>query len=99
MDRCRQAGVRHEREAVLALELERDGLDDGVLLERVLDLRADRLHQLEEVLRLDLLVMDEQEIGEDVIVAFVQLVEIQSRAPGAWEMGPQNTPGSRSGRS
>ena len=72
-----RAGIRDEGEAVLPLELGAIA-SMRVSSSNVSWIRgADRLHELEEVLRLDLLVVDEQEIREDVIVAFVQLVEIQ----------------------
>ena len=99
VDRRLQTCVRDEREAVLALELEGDRLDERIFLERVLDLLADRLDELEEVLGLELLVVDQEQVREDVVVALVQLVEIQGMAPGWGEMAPQDTPGPRSSRS
>ena len=42
-----------------------DGLDEGIFLVVVLDLRANRLDELEEVLGLDLLFVDEEQVGED----------------------------------
>jgi hypothetical protein len=76
---------------MVALQLERDCLDEGVLLEVGLDLGPDRLDELEEVLGLELLIVDEQKVREDVIVAFVQLIEIQPVTPMRGEMASQNT--------
>ena len=76
---------------MLALELRGDRLDQGIFLERVLDLLADDLDELEEVLRLELLVVNEQHVREDFLVALVQLVEVQRIAPGSCGVAPQNT--------
>ena len=60
---------------MLALELDGDGLDEGVLDVLVLDPAADRLDELEELLGLPLGFADDEHVRVDLVVALVQLVE------------------------
>ena len=67
-----------EDEAVLPLELGGDRLDQRIVHVIVLDLMADRLDELEELVGIHLVVAGEQDVGEDVLVAFVEFVEIHA---------------------
>ncbi len=75
VDGGRQPLVGDRDEAVLALEFLGDRLDQRVLLEAVLDLHADRLDELEELVGVHLLLAHEEQVGEDVVVAFAKLVK------------------------
>ena len=70
--------VGDEDEAVLALELGGDRLDQRIVLVGVLDLVADRLDELEELVGIHLVVAGEEDVGEDVLVALVKLVEVHA---------------------
>jgi hypothetical protein len=74
---------------VLALELDGDRLAEGIVGKGVLDPAADRLDELEELLRLPFRFADDIDLGEDFVVAFAQLVEehVDSRLGG--RMGPE----------
>ncbi len=60
---------------MLALELDGDRLAEGIVDEGVLDPATDRLDELEEFLGLPLGFADDDDIREDLVVAFMQLVE------------------------
>ena len=85
-------------EAVLALELGGDRLDQRIVLVVVLDLATDGLDELEELVRLHLVLADEEDVGEDVLVALMQFVEIQRRPPvgKGWD-GPPVSHAARAG--
>jgi sugar/nucleoside kinase (ribokinase family) len=68
---------------VVVLELLGDGLDQGVLSEGVLHSVPDLLHQLEEAVRVHLLLTNKEHVGEDVIVALAKLVEEHSQLQGS----------------
>src|SRR6266566_3386146 len=98
VDGCGKAIVGHHDESVLAPQDVGDGLDERILLERVLDAAADRLDCLEKKLRIHLLLARQQQVGEEVVVALVKLVEIhrcsgslgvprRSRAPFEYTAG------------
>jgi hypothetical protein len=63
-------------EVMLTLEDTRDGLHEGIVLERVLDPATDPLDQLEEVLGLDGLLADEVDVLEEVVVPFLEGVDV-----------------------
>src|SRR5262249_30017960 len=79
--------VRDEDEAVIALQLDGDRLDQRIVLVGVLDPAPDRLDQLEEVVRIHLVVAAEEDVGEDVLVAFVELVEEHAASAGKGRAG------------
>jgi hypothetical protein len=60
---------------VVALELDGDRLDQRIVLVGVLDPAPDRLDELEELVGVHLVVADEEDVGEDLLVALVELVE------------------------
>ena len=91
MNRGAQPAVGDVRKAVLALELEGDRLDQRIFLVRVLDLCANGLDELEEVFGLELLVVDQQQVGEDLLIALMQFVEVQAVAPDRAGMAPKDT--------
>jgi sugar/nucleoside kinase (ribokinase family) len=62
---------------MVPLELDGDRLDERIVLERVPDLAPDVLDELEELFRIEFGVVDEEDVGEDVRVAFVEFVEVQ----------------------
>jgi hypothetical protein len=60
---------------MVALELDGDRLAERIVDERVLDAPADGLDELEELVGLPFGLADDEDVGEDVIVALVQLIE------------------------
>ena len=82
VDRRRQAFVRDEDEAVVALELDGDGLDEGIVVVRVLDAAANRLDELEELVGFHLALAGEDHIGVDLLVALVEFVEVHVGTAG-----------------
>ena len=63
-------------EVVVALEFLGDRLDQRIVLVVALDLLTDLLDKLEELVGLHLGVTREQDVGEDVVVALVEFVEV-----------------------
>src|SRR5260221_2370868 len=75
IDRGGQRGVADVDGNVLALELDGDGLDEGILDIAALDPAADRLDELEELLGLPFRFADHEDVRVDLVVAFMQLEE------------------------
>jgi ribosome-binding ATPase len=73
--RRHQPVVADIHEAVVALEDHGDRLDQRVLLVVVLDVRTDALDELEELLRLPLRLAHDEDVGIDLVVAFMEFVE------------------------
>ena len=76
VDRHSEPGIVDVEEAVAPLELVRDRLDERILLEPLDDLAARLEHELEELLLVELRVVREQDVGVDVVVSLVELVEV-----------------------
>ena len=66
---------------MLPLEFDGDRLDERIVLERVLDPAPDRLDQLEELVRFVLLLVGKEGVRKDIVIAFVEFVEMHACAP------------------
>src|SRR4051794_37919694 len=75
VDRSDEGVVPDEDEAVFALELHGDRLDEGIVGVGVLDPATDRLDELEELVGLPFGLADDDDLAEDLVVALAQLVE------------------------
>src|SRR3954451_9928510 len=75
VDRSNEGVVADEDEAVFALELHGDRLDEGIVGVGVLDPATDRLDELEELVGLPFRLADDDDLAEDLVVALAQLVE------------------------
>src|SRR3954471_18261931 len=75
VDRSNEGVVADEDEAVFALELHGDRLDEGIVGVGVLDPATDRLDELEELVGLPFGLADDDDLAEDLVVALAQLVE------------------------
>ena len=82
VDRHAQPAVVHDREAVDAGELVRDGLHEGVLLELLEDRRARLQHQVEELVLVEFAVVDQHQVRQQVVVGLVKLVEVHGESIG-----------------
>ena len=78
VDRGHDPVVGDKEEAVLALQLGCDCLDQRIVRIGVLNLVTDRLDELEEVVGIHFLFADEEDIGEDVLVALVEFKEVHA---------------------
>ena len=76
IDRGRQPLVGNEREAVFTLELRGDRLDERIFVKADLNPAANRLDELEELLRLPLLLVGEEDVRVDLGVAFMEFVVV-----------------------
>ena len=79
IDRCGERFVTDEDESVIPLQDPRDGLAQGVLVIDVLDVPSDPLDELEELIRLPFGLAHDEDVGVDVVVAFVEFVEEHGR--------------------
>ncbi len=79
IDRRGERFVTDEDEAVIPLQDLRDGLAQGVLVIDVLDVPPDPLDELEELIGLPFGLAHDEDVGVDVVVAFVEFVEEHGR--------------------
>jgi hypothetical protein len=67
---------------VVPLEFLGDRFDEGIVLEAVLDPQPDRLDELEELVGFHVVLADEENVGEHVVVALVELKEMHRSSIG-----------------
>jgi hypothetical protein len=91
VDRRREPRIGDGDELVVALELGGDRLDERIVLELLLESIPDRLDDVEELVRRHLLLAREQQVAEEVVVAFVEFVVVHKETN--WEAG--RVPGRR----